>query len=835
MSGPNYVHNSVHNSKNGDDYVEDPDPITLISKLDISDPLHLHPNDSNALTVVLIKLKRTENYQVWSCAMLLNLEGKNKTGFIDGSCKRSNTDEVLVRNLTGLLLVVLLVPLKGIKLLPLQGWGSGLVCENYGFNGHTIDRCFKIISYPADFGKKKSNQSFKGRNVSNNNAVGTNSSSGFTDEQMATLISLIKDNKNGKNAHANMAELVCNGKIVNSWASQHMTYIDKELDNVLDISHLKIKVGYPNGTEDFISKIGNLKLSNGLILLGHPAEPVLNVLKKSLQIDNNDKNICCEVCQRAKQTREPFPLSDHVSSSLGELVHLDLWGSYKVTSSEGFRYFLTVVDDYTRAVWVYLIKSKDEVSHFVIIFYNLIENQFKRKIKVFRSDNGIEFVNQTVNKFCADKGIIHQTSCAYTPQQNGIAERKHRHLLNDSDKLKNDTANVFQDVNQINLFDVKYPEIPNDDERVNPNLNSDLRSQSDSISSSESGNGVNTADFPVNNSRNDVDSSDDIVATQNEEVVTLEENIFSKGNLNLNQINSQGVQPVRRSSRQSVFPKNYNDFVIDSKVKYGLEKYVGYSKLNSKNYCFVTQLNKNSEPKSYFEASKYSHWIDAMNQEMDALLRNGTWEIVELREGRKAIGSQGGPNRYQIKHPWIRQFNNDRDHRDIITYGASSNSTVIFGNRWRHILGERDFWEHVGGIDVYLASSSFGQANTRVRNYPRWRTVHSIDGIVFILHAFDSLLQKLHKYVPLGASVTDLYTGAGVIELSVRCVEINKESKLAFEKTIERLPSSLDSSISWHHADTSLVSIKAFLFTFLLLFSLIGHMNLESIISYMNA
>ncbi|KAI3722214.1 hypothetical protein L2E82_33244 [Cichorium intybus] len=76
----------------------------------------------------------------------------------------------------------------------------------------------------------------------------------------------------------------------------------------------------------------------------------------------------------------------------------------------------------------------------------------------------------------------------------------------------------------------------------------------------------------------------------------------------------------------------------------------------------------------------------------------------------------------------------------------TSTNNVIFGNRWRHLLGERDFWEHVGGIDVYLAPSSFGQANTR---------------------AFDSLLQKLHKYVPLGASVTDLYAGAGVIGLSL--------------------------------------------------------------------
>ncbi|GJX07891.1 ribonuclease H-like domain-containing protein [Tanacetum coccineum] len=83
----------VHNSENGDDYVED--TVTLISKLDISDPLYLHPNDTTALTVVSIKLKETENYQVWSCAMLLALEGKNKIGFIDGTCKRSNTDEVL--------------------------------------------------------------------------------------------------------------------------------------------------------------------------------------------------------------------------------------------------------------------------------------------------------------------------------------------------------------------------------------------------------------------------------------------------------------------------------------------------------------------------------------------------------------------------------------------------------------------------------------------------------------------------------------------------------------------------------------------------------------------
>ncbi|GKA59626.1 retrovirus-related pol polyprotein from transposon TNT 1-94 [Tanacetum coccineum] len=90
------VYNSEHNSPIKYDQDDDVhDPVTRISKLNISDPLHLHSNDTTALTVVSIKLKGTENYQVWSCAMLLALEGKNKIGFIDGTCKRFNTDEVL--------------------------------------------------------------------------------------------------------------------------------------------------------------------------------------------------------------------------------------------------------------------------------------------------------------------------------------------------------------------------------------------------------------------------------------------------------------------------------------------------------------------------------------------------------------------------------------------------------------------------------------------------------------------------------------------------------------------------------------------------------------------
>ncbi|GKE44557.1 ribonuclease H-like domain-containing protein, partial [Tanacetum coccineum] len=100
---------SLHGYSDGEyefDVGED-NNVTKIRKLDVSHPLHLHPNDSVALTVVFVKLKRTKNYQIWSCAMLLALKGKNKTGFIDGSYRRSSTDEVLGRQWDRVNVVVL--------------------------------------------------------------------------------------------------------------------------------------------------------------------------------------------------------------------------------------------------------------------------------------------------------------------------------------------------------------------------------------------------------------------------------------------------------------------------------------------------------------------------------------------------------------------------------------------------------------------------------------------------------------------------------------------------------------------------------------------------------
>lgn len=111
-----------------------------------------------------------------------------------------------------------------------------------------------------------------------------------------------------------------------------------------------------------------------------------------------------------------------------ELIHCDLWGPYRTTSICGSKYFLTILDDFTRAVWVYLLSSKQNAPKHLKEFVALVERQFPTQVKTLRSDNGSEFI--CLREFFSEKCIIHETSCVGTPQQNGKVERKHRHLLN---------------------------------------------------------------------------------------------------------------------------------------------------------------------------------------------------------------------------------------------------------------------------------------------------------------------------------------------------------------------------------------------------------------------
>ncbi|XP_015161200.1 uncharacterized protein [Solanum tuberosum] len=101
----------------------------------------------------------------------------------------------------------------------------------------------------------------------------------------------------------------------------------------------------------------------------------------------------CTICPMARQTRMPFPESTTATSSLFELLHIDLWGPYHVPTHDGYHYFLTMVDDYSRSTWTQLLRCKSNAFQTIKAFISLIENQFHTNLKTIRSDNGLEFTS----------------------------------------------------------------------------------------------------------------------------------------------------------------------------------------------------------------------------------------------------------------------------------------------------------------------------------------------------------------------------------------------------------------------------------------------------------
>ena len=111
-----------------------------------------------------------------------------------------------------------------------------------------------------------------------------------------------------------------------------------------------------------------------------------------------------------------------------EKIHCDIWGPYRVPTHSGAQYFLTIVDDFTRYTWIHLMHFKSESQRYLRSFFSFVQTQFETRIQQIQVDNGGEFYS--MKDFFLEQGVIYQTSCVRTPQQNGVVERKHRHILN---------------------------------------------------------------------------------------------------------------------------------------------------------------------------------------------------------------------------------------------------------------------------------------------------------------------------------------------------------------------------------------------------------------------
>lgn len=163
--------------------------------------------------------------------------------------------------------------------------------------------------------------------------------------------------------------------------------------------------------------------------LGHANHRSLDFLRKSMKMSMSDKSCSsCVFCMDGKSHRFPFPTNLNRASFLHVFLHSDVWTS-PVYSNSGFKYFILFVDDFLRFTWIFRMTDKSKVpTH----FHNLrlhIEKLCNCRVCCIQIDCHGEYVSMRFHLYLSSNGITHRKSCPHTPSENGLAERKIRHLV----------------------------------------------------------------------------------------------------------------------------------------------------------------------------------------------------------------------------------------------------------------------------------------------------------------------------------------------------------------------------------------------------------------------
>lgn len=161
--------------------------------------------------------------------------------------------------------------------------------------------------------------------------------------------------------------------------------------------------------------------------MGHPMmRTVRKVISQfSLPVSNQTISFC-SFCHEHRSHKLPFQSSTTVYLNPLDLILSDVWGPSHILSNEGYKYYIIFIDAYSHFTWMFPMSQKSDVFSIFFLFQKHVENLFGRKIKIFQSDNPAEYRKLTPH--LQELGIFHRFSCPHTSEQNGLVERRHRHI-----------------------------------------------------------------------------------------------------------------------------------------------------------------------------------------------------------------------------------------------------------------------------------------------------------------------------------------------------------------------------------------------------------------------
>nr|GEV04585.1 hypothetical protein [Tanacetum cinerariifolium] len=228
--------------------------------------------------------------------------------------------------------------------------------------------------------------------------------------------------KNKLEAYSRNVELVCKIKRL----GHNLFSVGQFYDSDLEVAFRQHTCFIRNleGVDLLIESRGNnlYTLSLGDMM----AQGLVRGLPK-LKFEKDHLSSACSIGKSKKKSHKPK--SEDTNQEKLYFLHMDLCGPMRVKSVNEKKYILVIVDDYSRFTWVKCLRSKDEDPDFIIKFLKMVQIRLKVPARRIRTDNGTEFVNQTLREYYEQVGISHETSVARSPQQNGVIERRNRTLI----------------------------------------------------------------------------------------------------------------------------------------------------------------------------------------------------------------------------------------------------------------------------------------------------------------------------------------------------------------------------------------------------------------------